>query len=528
MTRWSVFYIFCSLLFSINSVISLWESSGNHHFLESLEENSSNGTCIYITILDQFGDGWGEDSSLYYWVEESSSIGAVKGKPHFLKLTTCNTSHMYGCLPTLSDIDHLTHLELVTVDSNTGVGYVPAFFWEILWRVELIFQHRIVGEYYGGYNSAFVFRYIADRAENVLVRAENQWNFPEIAGDNPTYCNDDPIGLGDSRVRKTGTCSEVEISTSGRVNSDGVPGGNHIHRSVGWYISDNEADSFYNLHDYGLPWSSTDSSPLTCSVCLPDGLYTFRTTGFGHNTDESLTWSFCGASGSIQTHMEFTMLEGRCIAHHQAGVRVLCDGSEKRMLTDSCVHYDAAPCATSGECGEGFCNNGYCACYDMEHYWPRERCSTRHDGPQLAPGQFCNPNVNNAYCSYMGTCNSEGTACICNEHPHRYSSERCAHWHETGEQSPTPSPVTAGIIVSPSPSPNACYTGSDIILLVEMLTNFLRISCTHSEACGQPITCAQSYTDTKAHNNTHSCSNSCSYPKAHRVPHGCPHPCAYS
>jgi hypothetical protein len=130
----------------------------------------------------------------------------------------------------------------------------------------------------------------------------------------------------------------------------------------------------------------------------------------------------------------------------------------KGTAAPTCVTYDAAACESSSECGDGFCNNGHCSCHDMEHYWPSERCSTYRDGPQLAPGQFCNPDVNNVYCSYMGVCNSLGTECICNEPPHRYSSERCAVWHNDAQQSPTPSPLAAGVTVAPTPSPNICYT----------------------------------------------------------------------
>ena len=441
-------------------VTSLWESSRDYHFLEALEESGSNGTCIYITAIDQFGDGWGADSTLNYWAEEISSTGAVAERSYTLKLSVRNSSVVYGCLSSFTEFDHMTHLKLVTVDAITGEEYVPPFFWEILWRVQLIYEHKVIGEYYGGYDTTFVFRYFADRAENSLVLVENRWIIPAAASDNLASCNDNQFGLGDCRVVKAGACSEVEITTSGRVKNDDVLD-NHIYRSVGWYISDNEAETFYNLHDYGLRGRGTDGSPLTCSVCLPDGLYTFRTTGFHHNTDEPLTWSFCGASGSIQTHMQFIIMEGRCFAHYQNDQRVLSNGDAQKMLTDSCVQYKAALCATSGECGEGFCNNGYCVCHDMSHYWPRERCAVQHDGPQLAPGQFCNPNVNNIYCSYLGTCNSVGTECICNDYPHRYSSERCAKWHATGEQSPTPSPVAAGVTVAPSPAPNACYTGND-------------------------------------------------------------------
>ena len=108
----------------------------------------------------------------------------------------------------------------------------------------------------------------------------------------------------------------------------------------------------------------------------------------------------------------------------------------------------------------------------MEHYWPVEACSTSHSGPQLEPNQFCNPNVNNIYCSYMGTCNSDGSMCLCNEHPHRYSSERCAIYHSDPQTTQAPSMVTTDVTVAPSPSAEACYTcmsSISVALLFDLL-----------------------------------------------------------
>ena len=96
-------------------------------------------------------------------------------------------------------------------------------------------------------------------------------------------------------------------------------------------------------------------------------------------------------------------------------------------------------------------------CYDMEHYWPAEACSTSHSGPQLEPGQYCNPNVNNVYCSYLGTCSSDGTMCICNESPYRYSSERCAIYHSNPEPSAAPT-VGTGITMMAVSTTGSCYT----------------------------------------------------------------------
>jgi hypothetical protein len=70
--------------------------------------------------------------------------------------------------------------------------------------------------------------------------------------------------------------------------------------------------------------------------------------------------------------------------------------------TQECCHY------------QGSCNTeNTCICYDQEHFWSSEYCSTYHIGPELKSGEFCTPNVRNAYCSYLGVCSTDGKSCMC-------------------------------------------------------------------------------------------------------------------
>lgn len=113
------------------------------------------------------------------------------------------------------------------------------------------------------------------------------------------------------------------------------------------------------------------------------------------------------------------------------------------LLINSCNNN----CNLRGICS----NNNICICYDSNHYWSSEDCLIYHLGPQLESGQICTPNIKNYYCKYKGTCNSDGTACICDDSYHRYPSESCSTWHTYPES-------TSSLIKSPTLSPTLLPT----------------------------------------------------------------------
>ena len=130
------------------------------------------------------------------------------------------------------------------------------------------------------------------------------------------------------------------------------------------------------------------------------------------------------------------------------------------------VSLTASPTATASVCDRAYCNQrgvctlvsgvATCACYDFYHYWPSEQCSERHDGRELQPGQVCYPDTKDQYCSWLGTCNSDGSACVCDEPTHRLPEEQCQVWHATV---PTPAPVlTPTIQDAPSMTPHIAPT----------------------------------------------------------------------
>ena len=134
----------------------------------------------------------------------------------------------------------------------------------------------------------------------------------------------------------------------------------------------------------------------------------------------------------------------------------------------SCVPGDREVCNEQGYCNDDGDN---CVCYDYLHYWPSEKCAIWHDGRELPdPSYWCYPGTVDQYCSWLGTCASDGMSCDCVEQPHRYSWDRCLNWYPLPTGAPTeeprdlpsrqPSSTNPSVVPSsfPSPGPTAVPT----------------------------------------------------------------------
>ena len=114
-----------------------------------------------------------------------------------------------------------------------------------------------------------------------------------------------------------------------------------------------------------------------------------------------------------------------------------------------CSPGNMAICNFNGYCNE---NGDNCICYDPSHYWPSEQCSTQHEGRELPDSSYwCYPNERDWYCSWVGTCSSDGMHCECDDYPHRHSWDRCKTWMHLptsapaglGSNSPAGQPLSA-------------------------------------------------------------------------------------
>lgn len=126
------------------------------------------------------------------------------------------------------------------------------------------------------------------------------------------------------------------------------------------------------------------------------------------------------------------------------GTACLCFEPEHRSSTDRCSTWSpsvSVPGPGDGTCSsgdrgycfnQGFCNaagNG-CVCDDPLHFWSSDRCETSHLGGELATGECCVPGLSDYYCGWLGTCDSSGLNCICDDSAHRSPSERCSIYHD--------------------------------------------------------------------------------------------------
>jgi hypothetical protein len=127
-----------------------------------------------------------------------------------------------------------------------------------------------------------------------------------------------------------------------------------------------------------------------------------------------------------------------------------------------CSPYDREYCNYRGTCSP---SGDACVCDDYLHYWPSERCKTWHDGRELELGFCCYPNTVDQYCSWMGTCNSDGTSCECFESQHRSPLDRCLHWYEVKPEIPDP-------ISSPSSLQLSSVDFNQSCLLVTLIDTF--------------------------------------------------------
>ena len=115
---------------------------------------SSNGTdtCLFVTLMDNYGDGWANSTRFYYWVQirdDDSNVVSMS--------LDCGCGQMSGCVhPTDLNIDQLFHLTLLATDAEGDV-FVPEYAWEMHWTVQVVERGVWMEKYYGGYNTSMVF-----------------------------------------------------------------------------------------------------------------------------------------------------------------------------------------------------------------------------------------------------------------------------------------------------------------------------------------------------------------------------------
>ena len=108
-------------------------------------------TCLYVTLLDQFGDGWGDGVDFVYWLEfpndKSDNVSSS---------LSCDCPLRAGCIhPSDKHESQVIHLGL---QSPNDVDEVP-FFWEMYWTVQVVENGVFQETYYGGIDASMSFSY---------------------------------------------------------------------------------------------------------------------------------------------------------------------------------------------------------------------------------------------------------------------------------------------------------------------------------------------------------------------------------
>ena len=287
------------------------------------ETQTTNDTCLYVTLWDSFGDGWVNGSTFYYWAQ-------IRGEDTNVVNETldCGCPVMAGYIhPSELNVDQLFHMTVVALDSE-GVAYVPEYAWEVHWTVQVVEDGVWKEKYYGGYNSSFVFEYDRASESYSLESWSNLWTFPE-------HCNDcvETAAKGDA-FSYSEYLSDVVQRSNSSVGDFGVSGAPD-YLTTAWYITDTSKTV---LHAYSEPFcggdqpsvvptslysvapSSTSYPSLVptlnydavCGACLADGEYIFRATGACDSLGEGVSWNFCGVRGNIQKEFHFWMKGGVC------------------------------------------------------------------------------------------------------------------------------------------------------------------------------------------------------------------------
>jgi hypothetical protein len=198
---------------------------------ESANVGDGGDTCLFVTLMDQFGDGWVDGTNFSYWSE-------IRGEASNVVSMTlgCGCARMSGCIrPSELNINQLLHMTAVSVDESSGEVRVPAFFWEVYWTVQIVEQGVWKEKYYGGYNTSLSFEYSPSSQSFEAVSLGHVWK-PEAAMSCDMSSVSDYSSFLASRVYVEDGSSKP-FSHANETSSYVVGGGGGYHESV-WVVTD--------------------------------------------------------------------------------------------------------------------------------------------------------------------------------------------------------------------------------------------------------------------------------------------------
>jgi hypothetical protein len=193
-------------------------------------------TCLFVTLMDQFGDGWLDGTRFSYWLEvrgeEASNVVSMA--------LDCGCPRMSGCIrPSELSADQVLRMTAVSVDESSGEVRVPAYFWEVYWTVQVVEGGVWKDKYYGGYNTSLSFAYSPSLQAFEAAGLSNVWK-PEAdmsCASSPEVSDWQTFLAARVYAAEEGSSSTKPYSFANETSSYVVGGGGGYHESV-WVITD--------------------------------------------------------------------------------------------------------------------------------------------------------------------------------------------------------------------------------------------------------------------------------------------------
>jgi hypothetical protein len=251
----------------------------------SLSPSVGNQSCLYVTLIDNFGDGWDSDVAFVYETinQTFGSLNLAKG-PNGYKLE--------GCLPKYS-YSHPIRLSIFS-------AFNSKYLWEVQWSSQILSPSGNSEIFYGGFDTIFEFYYSNFTDTYILESWDGLWVYPEQS----EACANLPGPSG---------CSDFQFIYT--PVSSATPESNHTggnYHEASWVITNS---TFLDIFDFGIPWGDAiieNGTDSTCNTCLADGEYVLRISGANYESANDILWTFCGVSGGAMSQLTFVILDGIC------------------------------------------------------------------------------------------------------------------------------------------------------------------------------------------------------------------------
>lgn len=308
--------------------------------------SGANHTCLEVTLWDFFGDGW-DGAKLYVEFPD----GRVESTA-----PTCDDQpiHWNFC-PENSGTYFMINMQ----ENNT----LPHEYWEIFWtaKVDYCDDSKTDLFYTGGFNTTMVWDYDSSNDNWSLHYSDNLWpneDTCDACGDakackpKPKPKKDKKDDKKDKKDKKDKDDDSKNITDSGDIDGDEFDAPKYGPPAVNVAVTmfDEDGDGWFQTDYHGAKWYIYDavrthvffSGTLCdgwngkCKICLGDGSYVFRVTGFGMNESDwsdFRSWDFCGVTGTYQEELTFHIKKGKCYPDVLRNVSQVCGDMGEAYVT---------------------------------------------------------------------------------------------------------------------------------------------------------------------------------------------------